>query len=114
MYRIAEKIAIKYGYDFLVTGENLGQVGSQTLHNLKATDDAIKMKVLRPILCNDKIDTIKIAREIETYELSKGPEICAVLGPKHPITKAKLEKVYKEEERIDVDKIVDECVRNCR
>lgn len=114
MYRIAEKIALKNGYEYLITGENLGQVGSQTLHNLSAIDNSIKMRVLRPVLCNDKVETINIAEQIDTLELSKGPEICAVLGPKHPVTKAKLEKVLEEESKINVDEIVNGCVNSCR
>ena len=114
MLRISERIAQKEGYDFLITGENLGQVGSQTLENMKATDCAVKMHVLRPILCNDKVETINIAEKIGTFEISKGPEICAVLGPKHPVTKAKIETVLDEEKKIDVEKIVEECVGKCR
>jgi tRNA uracil 4-sulfurtransferase len=114
MYKIAEKIALREGCEFLVTGENLAQVGSQTLENLGCIDESINMKVLRPILCNDKVETIKVAVEIETFETSKGPEACAILGPKHPITKAKLDKVLKEESKIDVDSIVSECFKSCR
>jgi tRNA uracil 4-sulfurtransferase len=112
MYRIAEKIALEKGYDVLATGENLGQVGSQTLQNMKATSASIKMKVLRPVLCNDKMETVKTANEIGTFETSKGPELCAVLGPKNPITKAKIEKLIEEEARVDVDAIVSSCVKD--
>src|SRR3989338_3519041 len=90
MYRVATAIAERDGYQTIATGENLGQVGSQTLHNLTCTDRATTMLVLRPILCNDKIETMKIAEQIGTMEISKGPEICAVLGPKHPATRSKV------------------------
>jgi tRNA uracil 4-sulfurtransferase len=110
MYRIAEKIALEKGYDVLVTGENLGQVGSQTLTNLAVTDNAINIRVLRPLLCYDKMEIIKIAEKIKTFETSKGPEICAILGPKHPVTAAKLDFVIKQEAKLDVDAIVEECV----
>src|SRR3989344_293826 len=59
-----EEIAKKLGYDTISTGENLGQVGSQTLDNMAVTDRATDLVVLRPILCNDKTETIKIAEQI--------------------------------------------------
>ena len=114
MYRVATAIAERDGYQTIATGENLGQVGSQTLHNLVCTDRATKMLVLRPILCNDKIETMKIAEQIGTLEISKGPEICAVLGPKHPATRAKVEKILEEEKKLDVQKIVDDLVAATR
>ena len=110
MLRVAGEIAKKLGYDTISTGENLGQVGSQTLDNLAVTDRATDLVVLRPILCNDKTETIKIAEQIGTFEISKGPEICAVLGPKHPETKAKLQRVIDEERKIDIPNIVHDLV----
>ena len=69
MLRVAGEIAKKLGYDTISTGENLGQVGSQTLDNLAVTDRATDLVVLRPILCNDKTETIKIAEQIGTFEI---------------------------------------------
>jgi|SRR3989338_3198730 len=97
MYRLAEKIAERERCDFLITGENLAQVSSQTLQNLSVIDKSVKMTVMRPLLGLDKEEIIKISREINTFEISKGPEHCDALGPAHPITKAKLEEVLKEE-----------------
>ncbi len=114
MYRIATALAERDGYQTIATGENLGQVGSQTLHNLACIDRATRLLVLRPILCNDKIETIRIAEKIGTLEISKGPEICAVLGPKHPATRSKVEKILEEEKKIDVQRLVDELVHAAR
>ena len=70
MYRISEAISEKYGYKALVTGENLGQVASQTLKNLYVLEQSVKIPVLRPLLCMDKQETIDIAKKIGTYEIS--------------------------------------------
>ncbi len=106
MWRVAEKIAEKENCDFLITGENLGQVGSQTLDNLTVIDNAVKIKILRPLLCNDKNEIIKLAKEFGTYDLSTGPEMCTVLGPKHPATKSTEELIKKEEEKLDLQKLL--------
>ena len=112
MYRIAERIAKKEKCDFLITGENLGQVASQTLDNLRVLDYATKMIVLRPLLCNDKNDTIKIARQIGTYEISiEHRDTCAFV-PKRPLTKAKLERVRMQEERLNIQRMIDDSIRN--
>ena len=108
MWRIAEKIAEKEKCDFLVTGENLGQVGSQTLDNMAVTDNAVKMKILRPILCNDKSETIDIAKQIGTYELSSGPEMCCVLGPRHPATKSTVGIIEEQEKKLDIKRLINQ------
>jgi len=106
MLRISEKILKKEKCDFIVTGENLGQVGSQTLKNMAVITQSIKTLILRPLLTNDKQETIDIANEIKTYEISKGPEICSLLGPKHPATRSRIEDIEIEEKRLDIDNIV--------
>ena len=85
-------------------GENLGQVASQTLDNLAVLDNAVKIPVLRPLLCFDKNETIKIAKEIKTYELSENKKCLFV--PRHPATKAKIEIIKKEESKLDVKNII--------
>lgn len=108
MLRIAERIAEKENCDFLVTGENLGQVASQTLSNMINITKAVKIPVLRPILCHDKNETIKIAKAIGTYQISKGPEICCLLGPKHPVTRSKVEIIEEEEKKLDINFLIKE------
>ena len=100
MFRKAEVLAKKEGCDFLITGENLGQVSSQTLENLYAIDSAVRIPVLRPLITMDKQEIIKIAEKIGTFETSKGKEMCDVLGPEHPSTKARLEIVLDEEKKL--------------
>ncbi len=100
MFRLAEKIAHEEGCDFLISGENLGQVSSQTLQNLSVIDQAVKIPILRPLLTYDKNEIIKIAHKIDTFEVSKGPEMCCVLGPSRPATGASLEQIEREEAKL--------------
>lgn len=100
MLRKAEEIARQEGCDFLITGENLAQVSSQTLSNLKSITDSVKMQVLRPLLTYEKTEILALATKIGTYEISKGPEVCDVLGPTHPATKSDLEEIKQEEEKL--------------
>ncbi|MEM4662849.1 MAG: 7-cyano-7-deazaguanine synthase [Candidatus Diapherotrites archaeon] len=106
MYRIANEIAKKEKCDFIATGESIGQVSSQTLANLSVISLASNIPIVRPLLCMEKEEIIKIAEDIGTFEISKGPEYCDALGPKHPVTKAHIKNVLVEEEKIDVHKLV--------
>lgn len=110
MVRIAEAIARREGCDFLLTGESLGQVSSQTLQNLRAIDQATGLVVLRPLFGFDKSETIRVAKEIGTYAISEGPEICDLLGPPHPATRASLPWVLEMESKIDVGRLVGEAL----
>jgi thiamine biosynthesis protein ThiI len=89
MMRIAARIAIREGCGFLITGENLGQVASQTSEGIAVTDTASPLPVLRPLIALDKVDIIERAREIGTYEISIQPyeDCCTVFLPRHPVTK---------------------------
>lgn len=98
--KIAEKVAEKEGCDFIITGDNLAQVSSQTLQNLIVVTQATEMQILRPLIGFDKQEIIDLAKEIGTYEISKGKEHCDILGPEHPETRAKLEDVLEEENKI--------------
>lgn len=106
MARIAGAKAPELGCAAIATGENLGQVSSQTLTNLASIDRAAPLPVLRPLLAYDKVDIVDLARAFQTYEISKGPEMCDVLGPKSPSTGAAIERVEREEGRLDVAGLV--------
>ncbi len=110
MLRIAEKIAEKENADFIVTGENLGQVASQTLQNIAAEETAVHTMILRPLLCNDKVETIKIAREIGTYDISIEAGMCCAAVPKNPATKARREAVEREEEKINIQEMAEKAM----
>lgn len=110
LLRYAEKIAEKEGADAIVMGDSLGQVASQTLQNLRTIEQAITIPVLRPLIGFDKEDTIKIAREIGTYDLSILPSDGCNAVPNKPATRAKLDQIQLEEKKIDVNKLVQKAV----
>ncbi len=112
MVRVAEKIALREGCDFLLTGDNIGQVASQTLDNMAVITKAVDMMILRPLLCNDKQETMDLAKKIGTYDLSISAPICCTAVPKMPMTKTKLEMIEREEKRIDVKSIVASAVES--
>jgi thiamine biosynthesis protein ThiI len=102
MMKCSEIIANREGAKFLITGENLAQVSSQTLSNLKTITSFLDLEIFRPVLTYDKQEIIKVANDINTYDISKGPEICNLLGPKSPKTKSKKEDIAKELEKLDL------------
>lgn len=101
-YRIATLIAKKENIKILSTGESLGQVASQTLESLCTISNATDLEVFRPLICFDKIDTIKLAQKIKTYDISieKACETCELFAPKEPITKPHLFKVIELEKEL--------------
>lgn len=112
MFRIAETFAKENGYDFLITGDNLGQVGSQTLKNLALINSTVKINIIQPLLTFDKQEIINLAKELGTYEASVGPEMCCALGPKHPATAAKSDLVEREEARLDIGNLIKDAFQN--
>lgn len=108
MIRLADAIADREGSEVLVTGENLGQVSSQTLASLQVIDDVARRPVLRPLIGFDKQEIVDRAKAIGTYEVSKGPEICDLLGPPAPATHPRLEQVLAEEAKLDLRRLVEE------
>ncbi len=111
MLKTAEVIAGKEKAKYLITGENLAQVSSQTLSNLTTITKHVKLEIFRPLLTFDKQEIIEIAKEIGTYEISKGPEICCLLGPKSPATKSDPEQIGEELGKIDVPSLIDESLK---
>ncbi len=108
--QIAKKEKIKI--PAIITGDSLGQVASQTLENLTAVSEAMNSEegiILRPLISYDKKEIIDLARKINTLEISERPhdDTCSLFIPKNPETKADLEKVKKEEEKLDKNLIAD-------
>lgn len=103
LYRLADALADQVGADVLATGENLGQVSSQTLPNLVTLEQAARRPILRPLLGLDKVDILRLAREWGTYETSVGPELCDLLGPDKPATTSRIEPVVEAERRVKLD-----------
>lgn len=112
MIRIAEMISGKEKARALVTGESLGQVASQTLENIQAINEAATLPILRPLIGQDKEDIINETKKIGTFEISSKPyeDCCTLFVPKHPETKADLNEVKKEEEKLDVEKLTNEAL----
>ena len=112
MMRIAEKIAQKRSCMMLITGENLGQVASQTAEALVVTDASVTRPVMRPLIAMDKTEIMDKAREIGTYEKSIEPyeDCCTVFLPKHPTTKPKLERILESESRLDCEALIQAAV----
>lgn len=106
MMKIAEKIASDTGSLGLITGESIGQVASQTMHSLAATNAVCTMPVYRPLIAFDKQDIVDIAEKINTYETSILPfeDCCTIFVAKHPVTKPNI-KVIKCSERNLEEKI---------
>ena len=111
MYRIAERIAEKIDAQAIVTGENLGQVASQTIYNLKAESQAVIIPVIRPLIGFDKTEIVDIAKKIGTYEISILRGLCCTITPRYPETRAKLERVLEEESNLDVEGIIEDRLR---
>jgi len=109
MMRIAEKVAVERNCMMLITGENLGQVASQTAEALVVTDAVVKMPVMRPLIAMDKVDIMDKAREIDTFETSIKPyeDCCTVFLPKHPSTKPRLERILESESKLDVEGLIE-------
>lgn len=112
MMRIAERIARDTGCMMLITGENLGQVASQTAEALVVTDSSVSMPVMRPLIAMDKTDIMDKAQEIGTFETSIQPyeDCCTVFLPKHPSTKPHLDRILASEDGLDIDGLVEAAV----
>jgi tRNA uracil 4-sulfurtransferase len=104
MMRIADAVADKLDATALVTGENLGQVASQTIDNLGTIENAARRLVLRPLLTYDKVETTALAQRIGTYETSILPfdDCCSLFVPAHPATRARVEDAAKAEAKLDL------------
>ncbi len=109
MLQIAERLAVKDGCKCLITGESLGQVASQTLEAIAATNEVVKMPVLRPLIGMDKQATCDISRQIGAFETSILPyeDCCTVFVAKHPKTHPHPEDVIEAEKNIDIEAMVE-------
>lgn len=110
MMRIAERIARKEGAKALVTGESLGQVASQTLDNLAATNASVDMQIFRPLIGSDKLEIIADAQKLGTFEISsvQAPDCCTLFMPRSPETHAKIADVEAAEENLPWKEWIDE------
>ena len=112
MMRIAQNIADANGAKAIVTGENLGQVASQTMEAMASTQAVTDLPVLQPLIGMDKEEIVRLARKIGTFDTSILPyeDCCTVFTPKHPKTKPKVHEVAEIESVLDIDGLVAEAV----
>ncbi len=115
MFRIAEMICDKEHCASIFTGENLGQVASQTIESIAVIEKVVTRPVLRPLICMDKQEIITMAQKIDTYDISIRPfeDCCTIFVPQKPATKPKLRDVERAEEDLgDFMTLLEEAVAN--
>ena len=115
MYKIAERIAKKHECLAIVNGESVGQVASQTLKSIIAVNDVTNYPILRPLCSFDKLEIIEISKKIDTYDISILPyeDCCTVFVPRHPVINPNLKHIYEEEQKYDLDLLIDEAIKSC-
>lgn len=108
MFRIAERLAKAAGAGALVTGESLGQVASQTLDNMDCINRVVTLPVLRPLVANDKHETIRVAQQLGTYETSIQPfdDCCSLFVPRHPELRGRPAAMERFEQALDIEGLV--------
>ena len=115
MMDIAERVANNSGCTSLITGESLGQVASQTVESITATNNAVKLlPVFRPLIGMDKSEIMEISKAIGTYETSILPyeDCCSVFLPDSPVTKPKLDRIARNEEKLDRETLINDAIEN--
>lgn len=114
MMKIADAIAQNNRSTALITGESIGQVASQTMDALYATNQVVSMPVYRPLIGFDKLDIMALAKQIGTYDISILPyeDCCTVFTPRHPATHPKIEEVIESEQAFDSTELMKEAIEN--
>ena len=115
MFTIAEKLCKKHDKKMIITGENLGQVASQTIESMTVVSNVVKSTpIIRPLVAFDKCEIVDIAKKIGTYETSIKPfeDCCTVFLPDNPVVKPVLFKVLKEQDKLDFDAILERAIES--
>ena len=112
MLRAAQRVARDEGCAALITGESLGQVASQTIQAIACTDAVADLPVFRPLIGSDKAEIVKVAHQIDTYDISIEPyeDCCTIFTPKHPRTRPILHFVEEAEQAIDGPVLLEEAL----
>ena len=113
MYRIAEEIAHKNNCKVLINGESIGQVASQTLTSMACINSVVRIPVIRPVACLDKLEIIDIAKRINTYEISIEPyeDCCTIFVPDHPVINPVNENAIAYENLFDYESLIKEAIK---
>ncbi len=122
MLRIANKLAKKLNIKYIITGESLAQVASQTLSNLRTEDLVSDLSVLRPLIGFDKEEIIEIAKEIGTFEIStqrgcdlvKNRVMCCFATPKYPATRSRVSEIEELENSLNIEKLAEKALKKLK
>jgi thiamine biosynthesis protein ThiI len=114
MYRIAERIARNNNCKILVNGESIGQVASQTLTSMNVINEVVKIPVIRPVACFDKLEIIDIAKKIDTYDTSILPfeDCCTIFVPEHPVINPVSALAEEYEKLLPYEDLIYEAIKN--
>jgi thiamine biosynthesis protein ThiI len=113
MYRISEIIARNGNSKILVNGESIGQVASQTLNSMNVINEVVKIPVIRPVACFDKLEIIDVAKKIDTYDISILPfeDCCTIFVPEHPVINPTFENAREYEKAIDFESMIYDAIK---
>lgn len=113
MYRISERISKKINALAIINGESVGQVASQTLTSMSVINEVVKIPVIRPVACFDKLEIIDISKKIGAYETSILPfeDCCTIFVPDHPVINPQHDKCEEYEKLIDYEVLIDEAIK---
>ena len=114
MYRISEIVARNNNCKILVNGESIGQVASQTLTSMNVINEVVRIPVIRPVACFDKLEIIEIAQKLDTYKTSILPfeDCCTIFVPEHPVINPTFEDARKYEEVLDYKEMIYKAIKN--
>jgi thiamine biosynthesis protein ThiI len=114
MYRIAERVARMNNCKVVVNGESIGQVASQTLTSMNVINEVVRIPVIRPVACFDKLEIIDIAKKIDTYETSILPfeDCCTIFVPDHPVINPTFENAREYEKAFDFEDLIYKAIKN--
>ena len=114
MMEISQRIALQDGCGALITGENLGQVASQTMQAMQVTGAVVDIPIFMPLIGMDKEEIVTIARKIGTMETSVLPyeDCCTVFTPKHPKTKPTIGQLIHAEKKLDREALILEALES--
>ncbi len=114
MYRIGAIIASRRNAKVLINGESIGQVASQTLTSMYVVNEVVRMPVIRPLCCFDKLEIIALSKQIGAYETSILPyeDCCTIFVPDHPVINPELDKAQEYERKIDYEEMIYKAIKN--
>jgi thiamine biosynthesis protein ThiI len=114
MYRISERICRNNNCKIIANGESIGQVASQTLTSMATINEVVKIPVIRPLACFDKLEIIDLAEKIDTYNISILPfeDCCTIFVPEHPVINPEVELAREYEKAFDYEVLISEAINN--